>query len=293
MENLTLQQASAFFYDQFGRKLMEDNSEFPKGVEPLDAAICSFCGRYGHGVYDGRPNTQLHACMQCWSLFHPAPSYFPGSGGKDMSMLGKIKSPWLLTADRGMEIFVSRVYLEGDPNEKKASLPKERLGVSAMRYIPLDERTPLQTAMSEGAQLPFLSGHFVGQNKAVMLEGLEMSLTRNHLAFGDRKIAGARMFIDADRIDTALAALRTMPQDVRFSESLKRWFFGYEMGMVDAEAKELLQARRALRALGLPETVRVMPLKERLALKEMAEKEGMTFEPPSAKRSRAQAHGSD
>jgi len=100
-----VQQATQFFFDQFGHLLMDENSRLPDKVESRAHVTCSLCHRDGPGVWDGRGNQGVHRCLPCWSFYQRADTYFPGDA-KDLNFSGKVKTGWVVD-ETGVAIYVS------------------------------------------------------------------------------------------------------------------------------------------------------------------------------------------
>lgn len=238
----SLQKATQFFFDHFGHFVADGVSDLPPSVEARAEVTCSFCGRQGVGVWDGRSNhiAYPHKCLPCWSLYQPARGYFAG-GGKDMSFSGKVQTVWIVD-DRGATVYVA-------PQTFEQKAPDSRV-TPGLRYA--TNANPVRDILNGDIKPPFLWGLFP-KKKEQGIEILELTESLSRIIFCDGK-NGTRLSYDLERLQTAFLSLMPLSADQKKDPGLWQWRHGYDI----LGTKKRMDAKKDLRRLGInPDLLRL------------------------------------
>jgi hypothetical protein len=243
----SLQMATQFFFDNFGHCIADGVSNLSRGVEAHADVTCSFCGRRGVGVRDGRNNHLAYPnkCLPCWSLYQPSPDYFVG-GGKDYSFTGKVKSNWIVDS-RGATIYVA-------PQTFEAKAPNKRV-TPGLRYVV--GALPIRDILNGDAKPPFLWGHF-GEKKEQSIEILELTSSLSRIVFCDGK-NGKRLYYDIEHVQMGIASIEPLSKEQRNDPGIRQWLKGDDI----YGKKTLFETKKGLRRLGLDPSLLRLSLGER------------------------------
>jgi len=240
-----LQRATAFFFDHFGHRIIQEDSSLPAGIEPKDDVTCDLCDRHGPGVWDGRGNHGAYRCLPCWSFYRRSDIYFPGTD-KDRSFAGKIKTGWVVD-DNGISIYVSQKTFDGKP-------PEERI-MSGLRFLPVT--TPIMDILNGHIKPPFLWGLF-GVNKDNAIRVFEVTESLSRIVFCDGK-ACTRVYYDLDHIREGIASVAALSEAHRKDSGFYQWMYGADI----VGTKKRLDIKKDLRRLGLESRMLQLSLSER------------------------------
>lgn len=234
-----LQQATQFFYDQIGHKIIA--SAPTPSFAIAQEGECAICGRHGHGFFDDRKNHQAFRCTQCWSFYWPAPDVFPRTGTeKDFSFAGKVKNAWVLDASGTLYSPVGEATNKDEAFRAAAA----RFGIDFSPQNLPPERWLMRQAFSGRFGFPLLWSSF-GQNKVRSIQAMRLAQTPVVIP---RAIDGETVWYDGAAIAQASEAIAEMDEEQRKALKSTRWLFDG----LPTEVSKRLRVRRVLGEIGIP-----------------------------------------
>lgn len=243
----SLQVATQFFFDNFGHFIADGITNLSKNVEACAEVTCSFCGRHGVGVRDGRNNHLAYPnkCLPCLSLYQPSPDYFAG-GGNDQSFTGKVRTDWIVDS-RGATIYVAAQTFEEKAPDKRVT--------PGLRYV--TDASPIRDILNGDVKPPFLWG-LCGTKKEQSIEILELTGSLSRIVFCDGK-NGKRLYYDMEHVQRGIASIGPLSEKQRKDPGIRSWRKGDDI----LGTKTRFEVKKGLRRLEMDLRLLQLSLGER------------------------------